>query len=157
VVEKGPELVGFLYDRLVSETADLWFGGRIDAFFSALEIPFPGNGGTSRNAHKMRVFLLPGYMVGYRFGARPGPNLTTLRSQCEYQLAPRPGERPDRTRKRPAGTKGVYSKSTTLIDVRLAFTSGAKATFPNRRFVPVAAIAAIRRTGFMEYPASEAA
>jgi hypothetical protein len=37
-----------LYDRLVSETADLWFGGRIDAFFSALEIPFPGNGDRSR-------------------------------------------------------------------------------------------------------------
>ena len=34
VVEKGPELAGFLYDRLVSETAYLWFGGRIDAFFS---------------------------------------------------------------------------------------------------------------------------
>src|SRR6266436_8952104 len=43
-VEKGPELAGFLYDLLVSETADLWFGGRIGAFFSALEIPFPGNG-----------------------------------------------------------------------------------------------------------------
>jgi len=26
VVEKGPELAGFLYDRLVSETADPWFG-----------------------------------------------------------------------------------------------------------------------------------
>ena len=37
-----------MYDRLVSETADLWFGGRIDAFFSALEIPFPGNGDRSR-------------------------------------------------------------------------------------------------------------
>ena len=40
MVEKGPELAGFLYDRLVSETADPWFGGGIDAFFSALEIPF---------------------------------------------------------------------------------------------------------------------
>ena len=37
-----------MYDRLVSETADPWFGGRIDAFFSALEIPFPGNGDRSR-------------------------------------------------------------------------------------------------------------
>src|SRR5207249_8428506 len=45
---KGPELAGFLYDRLVSETADLWFGGRIDAFFSVPEIPFPGNGDRSR-------------------------------------------------------------------------------------------------------------
>jgi hypothetical protein len=43
-VEKGPELAGFLYDRLVSETADLWLGRRIGAFFSALENPFPGNG-----------------------------------------------------------------------------------------------------------------
>ena len=32
VVEKGRGLAGFLYDRSVSETADLWFGGRIDAF-----------------------------------------------------------------------------------------------------------------------------
>jgi hypothetical protein len=37
-----------LYDRLVSETADLWFGGRIDTFFSAREIPFPGNGDRSQ-------------------------------------------------------------------------------------------------------------
>ena len=37
-----------MYDRLVSETADLWFGGRIDAFFSVPEIPFPGNGDRSR-------------------------------------------------------------------------------------------------------------
>src|SRR6266480_3831345 len=45
---KGPELAGFLYDRLVSETADPWFGGRIGAFFSGQEIPFPGNGDRSR-------------------------------------------------------------------------------------------------------------
>jgi hypothetical protein len=37
-------MAGFLFDRLISETADLWFGGRIDAFFSTLEIRFPGNG-----------------------------------------------------------------------------------------------------------------
>jgi hypothetical protein len=44
VVEKGPELAGFLYDRLVSETSDPWFGRHIGAFFSGQEIPFPGNG-----------------------------------------------------------------------------------------------------------------
>ena len=33
---------------MVSETADLWFGGRIGAFFSGLEIRFPGNGDRSR-------------------------------------------------------------------------------------------------------------
>jgi hypothetical protein len=33
-----------LYDHLVSETADLWFWRPMGAFFSALEIPFPGNG-----------------------------------------------------------------------------------------------------------------
>ena len=48
MVEKGPELAGFLYDRLVSETADAWFGRRIGAFFSGLEIPFPGNGDRTR-------------------------------------------------------------------------------------------------------------
>jgi hypothetical protein len=48
VVEKGPELAGFLYDRLVSETADPWVRRRIGAFFSAPEIPFPGNGDRSR-------------------------------------------------------------------------------------------------------------
>jgi hypothetical protein len=48
VVEKGPELAGFVCDGLVSVTADLRFGGRIDAFFSAQEIPFPGNGDRSR-------------------------------------------------------------------------------------------------------------
>jgi hypothetical protein len=37
-----------LNDRFVSETADLTFGRRIGAFFSALEIPFPGNGDCSR-------------------------------------------------------------------------------------------------------------
>jgi len=40
-----PELAGFLYDCLVSETADLWFG---DAFFSALKSTFSGNGDGSR-------------------------------------------------------------------------------------------------------------
>ena len=48
MVEKGPELAGFLYARLISETADLWFGRRIGAFFSGQEIPFPGNGDRSR-------------------------------------------------------------------------------------------------------------
>ena len=48
MVGKGPELAGFLYDRLVSETADLWVGRRIGAFFSGQEIPFPGNGDRSR-------------------------------------------------------------------------------------------------------------
>ena len=48
MVEKGPELAGFLYDRLVSETADPWFGRRIGVFFSGQEIPFPGNGDRSR-------------------------------------------------------------------------------------------------------------
>jgi len=33
---------------LVSETADLRFSGRIAAFFSGLEIPFPGNGDRGR-------------------------------------------------------------------------------------------------------------
>jgi hypothetical protein len=37
-----------LNDRFVSETADLWFGRRIGVFFSALEIPFPGNGDRRR-------------------------------------------------------------------------------------------------------------
>src|SRR6266446_953131 len=32
---------GFLYDRFVSETADLWFGATYWPFFSALEIRFP--------------------------------------------------------------------------------------------------------------------
>src|SRR5262249_29194033 len=45
---KGRELAGFLYNRLVSETADLWVGRRVGAFFSAPEIPFPGNGDRSR-------------------------------------------------------------------------------------------------------------
>jgi hypothetical protein len=48
VVEKGPDLAGLLYDRLVSETADPWVGGRVELFFPALEIPFPGNGDRSR-------------------------------------------------------------------------------------------------------------
>jgi hypothetical protein len=48
VVEKGRELAGLLYDHLVSETADLWFGRRIGAFFSGQEIPFPGNGDRGR-------------------------------------------------------------------------------------------------------------
>jgi hypothetical protein len=48
VVEKGPELAGFLYGRLVSEPADLGFGRHIGAFFSGQEIPFPGNGDRSR-------------------------------------------------------------------------------------------------------------
>src|SRR5438876_4975076 len=56
----------------------------------------------------------------------------------------------ERANDRP-GRRACTHKSTTLIDVRLAPTSGAKATFPGRRFVPVAAIAAIRRTGLMEY------
>jgi hypothetical protein len=30
-----------LYDRFVSETADLWFGATYWPFFSALEIRFP--------------------------------------------------------------------------------------------------------------------
>src|SRR5262245_49792082 len=30
VVEKGPRMAGFLFDRWVSETADLSFGGRIN-------------------------------------------------------------------------------------------------------------------------------
>src|SRR6516165_9789103 len=47
VVEEGPELAGLWYDRLVSETADPWFGGRIGAFFSGQEIPFAGNGDRS--------------------------------------------------------------------------------------------------------------
>ena len=48
MVEEGPELAGLLYDRLVSETADPWFGRRIGAFFSGQEIPFPGNGDRGR-------------------------------------------------------------------------------------------------------------
>src|SRR5262249_29411706 len=44
MVEEGPELAGFLFDRLVSETADPWFGGRIGAFFSGQEIPVSGKG-----------------------------------------------------------------------------------------------------------------
>jgi hypothetical protein len=40
----SPNWRGFLYDRFVTETADLWFGHRIGFFFSALKIPFPGNG-----------------------------------------------------------------------------------------------------------------
>ena len=48
MAEKGPELAGSLYDRLVSETAEPWFGRRIGAFFSGQEIPFPGNGDRSR-------------------------------------------------------------------------------------------------------------
>jgi hypothetical protein len=48
VVEKGPALAGFLFDRWVSETANPWFGLRVGAFFSAPEIPFPGNGDRSR-------------------------------------------------------------------------------------------------------------
>ena len=48
MVEKGPELAGSLYDRLVSETAEPWFGRRIGAFFSSQEIPFPGNGDRHR-------------------------------------------------------------------------------------------------------------
>ena len=32
VVEKGPDLAGLLYDRLVPETADPWFGGRVELF-----------------------------------------------------------------------------------------------------------------------------
>jgi hypothetical protein len=47
VVEKGPELAGLLYDRLVSETADLWFGDELALFISGLEIRFPGNGDRS--------------------------------------------------------------------------------------------------------------
>ena len=35
----GPELAGFLYDRLVSETADLWFGGRIDGLLGSELLP----------------------------------------------------------------------------------------------------------------------
>ena len=48
MLEKGPELAGFLCDRLVSEIADPWFGRRTGAFFSGPEIPFPGNGDRSR-------------------------------------------------------------------------------------------------------------
>jgi hypothetical protein len=48
VLEKGPELAGFLCDRLVSETADPWFGRRTGVFFSGQEIPFPGDGDRSR-------------------------------------------------------------------------------------------------------------
>src|SRR5262245_29528374 len=55
VVEKGLELAGLLCDRLVSETADPWFRRRIGAFFSALEIPFPGNGDRSRQRLRARL------------------------------------------------------------------------------------------------------
>ena len=48
VVDKGPQLAGFLYDHAVSETADLWLGGRFGAFVSGLKIPFPGNGDRCR-------------------------------------------------------------------------------------------------------------
>jgi hypothetical protein len=43
-----PRIGGVLNDRFVSQTADLRFGRRIGAFFSALEIPFPGNGDRRR-------------------------------------------------------------------------------------------------------------
>ena len=48
MLEKGPELAGFLCDRLVSGTDDPWFGRRTGTFFSGQEIPFPGNGDRSR-------------------------------------------------------------------------------------------------------------
>jgi hypothetical protein len=41
VLEKGPELAGFLCDRLVSGTAHPWFGRRTGAFFSGQESRFP--------------------------------------------------------------------------------------------------------------------
>jgi hypothetical protein len=41
-------LAGFLFDRLVSETADPCSGDVLGAFFSGQEIPFPGNGDRSR-------------------------------------------------------------------------------------------------------------
>ena len=58
MVEKGPALAGFLCDRLVSETADPWLGRRIGAFFSGLEIPFPGNGDRSRQRFGSNAELL---------------------------------------------------------------------------------------------------
>ena len=54
MVEKGPELAGLLFGRWVSETADPRFWRRIGAFFSALEIPFPGNGDRGRQKWKAR-------------------------------------------------------------------------------------------------------
>jgi hypothetical protein len=60
VAAKVPKAAGFLYDCLVSETADPWFGGRSDAFFSSLEIPFPGNGDRSRQ----RLGSNGGYRAG---------------------------------------------------------------------------------------------
>src|SRR5258706_14083419 len=36
-----PELAGFLYDRFVSETADLWFGRRIGLFSPSSKSRFP--------------------------------------------------------------------------------------------------------------------
>jgi hypothetical protein len=57
-----------LNNRFVSETADLWFGRRIGVFFSALEIPFPGNGDRRRRrlssngepSSNLSEWLLPG-------------------------------------------------------------------------------------------------
>jgi hypothetical protein len=61
---KGSETAGFLNDRFVSETVDLWFGRRIGAFFSTLKIPFPGNGDRHRR--------------------RPGSNGELVRRQSEH-------------------------------------------------------------------------
>ena len=58
MVEEGPELAALLYDRLVSETADPWFGGPVGAFFSGQEIPFPGNGDRSRQRFGSNAELL---------------------------------------------------------------------------------------------------
>ena len=44
------KMAGFLYDRLVSETADLVVRAAYWRFFSALEIPFPGNGDRRRRS-----------------------------------------------------------------------------------------------------------
>src|SRR5438874_11786325 len=41
VVEKGLELAGLLYDRVVSETADLWFGAVLTHFSPPWKSRFP--------------------------------------------------------------------------------------------------------------------
>ena len=40
LVEKGPDLAR-LFDRLVSETADPWFGGRVELFSPPWKSRFP--------------------------------------------------------------------------------------------------------------------
>ena len=87
---KAPGLAGLLYDRLVSEIADLRFSGRIGAVFSGPEIPFRGNGDRGRQRLGSNGDLLPRkpehLVLGGPFGRQVGEaGRTVYPPKCDVE------------------------------------------------------------------------